>query len=128
MALSKKLNTLIKELNRQTLIAEAAEEKARELKAQVLALLNEEGATKVETAYGKANVIEMRCFDYSGFPQIEEAKSLIKTLKEQAETTAPFTVNRTLRFNPNRGYAVPEPKTTRVWKSQVVIQNDKVEK
>ena len=117
----KRLEELMLVLNQQTLLAEAAKAKAEEAKAELLALMLEDGEKKVATDNGVAVLVETRKFDLAGFPEVAQAKALLDQVKKDAEGTAPFTVQETLRFTPNRGKEVPKVKTPKAWKTRVVV-------
>jgi hypothetical protein len=117
----KRLEELMLVLNQQTLLAEAAKAKAEEAKAELLALMLEDGEKKVATDNGVAVLVETRKFDLAGFPEVAQAKALLDQMKKDAEGTAPFTVQETLRFTPNRGKEVPKVKTPKAWKTRVVV-------
>ena len=112
----KRLEELMLVLNQQTLLAEAAK-----AKAELLALMLEDGEKKVATDNGVAVLVETRKFDLAGFPEVAQAKALLDQMKKDAEGTAPFTVQETLRFTPNRGKEVPKVKTPKAWKTRVVV-------
>jgi hypothetical protein len=118
---TKKIEALIKELNHQIQIKEAAEARADEIKAEVLQFLQEVGETKVEAEHGVATLVVLKKFDFSEFPQVAEAKKLAKMTEEEAKELAPFTSNATLRFSPNRGLQVKPAKAKVIWKSSVVL-------
>lgn len=122
MKTAKKLEDLMRVLNQQTLIAEAAKAKADAARAELFALMQEEGEAKVTTDDGVALMVEGKDFDLTGFPEVAELAALHKQAKKDAEAQAPFTVKHTLRFTPNRGKEVPEIKTKKTWKTRVIVR------
>lgn len=122
MKTTKKLEDLMRVLNQQTLIAEAAKAKADAARAELFALMQEEGEAKVTTDDGVALMVEGKDFDLTGFPEVAELAALHKQAKKEAEAQAPFTIKHTLRFTPNRAKEVPQTKTKKIWKTRVILK------
>lgn len=110
MKSTKTISDLVQDLNQQTLLVEEAEIKIRQLRAQLLEIMEENKADKIETPYGKATVVESRSLDFSDFEEVNAAKELLSKLKEKLSDQAPVTISKALRFFANRGYAAPEVK------------------
>jgi hypothetical protein len=126
MKVSKEVTNLVKALNQQTLIAEAAKVKMEELRGELLGHLLEEGVEKVVTRFGSAQIVESKSYDFSGFQEISATKDLLDALKKKAQAEAPCTTSSSLRFFANRAFQVPEIKLTKSWKSNVVVEKAKV--
>jgi hypothetical protein len=126
MKVSKEVTNLVKALNQQTLIAEAAKVKMEELRGELLGYLLEEGVEKVETRFGRAQIVESKSYDFSSFQEIAATKALLDSLKSKAQSEAPCTTSSSLRFFANRAFQVPEIKLTKSWKSSVVVEKAKV--
>lgn len=125
MKVTKAVSELVKALNQQTLIAEQARAKMEELRGELLGIMLEENADKIETPYGKAQIVESRSYDFSGFQEISATKALLDSLKAKAQADAPCSTSTSLRFFANRAFEVPEVKLTKTWKARIIVDKSK---